>query len=187
MPEMSPIDEHLQRFGGEQRATLEALRDALRTVLPAAEECLKYRMPCFAVRGTGVAAFDGFKAHNSYFPMSGNVLARVKTPAWCTPTDGTLRFPLDRPLPLALVRRLVRARLDEISDVTDGKRLEFFGDGTVKAEGGMKAGQLHGAWRWYRKDGSLLRTGRFRAGEQVGTWETFDAEGRGVRTTSFGR
>ncbi len=72
--ERSPIDLHLERFDGPQLATLEALRDTLRELLPAAEECLKYRMPCFAIRGKGVAGFDGFTQHNSYFPFSGGVV-----------------------------------------------------------------------------------------------------------------
>jgi uncharacterized protein YdhG (YjbR/CyaY superfamily) len=186
--ERSPIDLHLERFDGVQLATLEVLRDTLRELLPAAEECLKYRMPCFAVRGKAVAGFDGFKQHNSYFPHSGNVIENVRgVPSWCSPSQGTLQFPLDRPLPVGLVRKLVRTRLDEISDVTDGKRLEFYDDGTVKAEGSMKAGKLNGAWRWYRTDGSLMRTGRFRGGEQVGTWETWDREGALVKKTTYGR
>jgi antitoxin component YwqK of YwqJK toxin-antitoxin module len=45
----------------------------------------------------------------------------------------------------------------------------------------MRAGELHGDWRWYRKDGSLLRTGTFRAGEKVGTWTTHDRSGEPLR------
>ena len=72
------------------------------------------------------------------------------------------------------------------AEVTNGKRIEFYDDGTVKAEGGMKDGQLHGKWRWYRKDGTLMRTGQLRAGEPVGTWETWDAAGRLVKRTPAG-
>jgi uncharacterized protein YdhG (YjbR/CyaY superfamily) len=73
-------------------------------------------MPCFKVNGVAVAGFDGFKQHCSYFPHSGNVVGQVSgLPAWCTvASKGTLQFPVDRPLPKTLVRRLVRARLDEI-------------------------------------------------------------------------
>jgi uncharacterized protein YdhG (YjbR/CyaY superfamily) len=167
--ERSPIDAYLERFEGPQRETLEMLRDTLRELLPAAEECQKYRMPCFAVRGKAVAGFDGFRKHNSYFPHSGTVLEQVRgIPAWCTATAGTLQFPLDRPLPVTLVRKLVRTRLEQISDVADGKRLELSPQGVVIAEGPMKAGRKHGTWRWYGPDGSVRRTARFRDGEQVG-------------------
>jgi len=130
-------------------------------------------MPCFAVEGKAVAGFDGYKAHCSYFPHSGRVLDHVgPLPDWATADRGTLRFPIGKRLPKALVRRLIRVRLDEISAVTDGKRIEFFDDGTVKAVGRMRDGELHGDWRWYRRDGSLLRTGSFDRGAKVGTWQT---------------
>ena len=83
-----------------------------------------------------------------------------------------MRFPIGKRLPKGVLRKLVRVRLDEISSVTNGKRFEFFDDGSVKAAGSMKDGELHGAWRWYRRDGSLMRTGSFDRGERVGEWQT---------------
>jgi uncharacterized protein YdhG (YjbR/CyaY superfamily) len=167
------IDEYLATLPELQRDTLAVLRDSLRELLPTAEEKISYRMPCFAVQGKAVAGFDGFRDHCSYFPHSGSVIEQVTgIPAWADVDAGTLRFPIGKRLPKALLRRLIRVRLDQISDVTDGKRLEFFDDGTVKAEGRMRQGELHGDWRWYRRDGSLLRTGSFRDGEKVGEWQT---------------
>lgn len=180
------VEAHLASLPGPQQATLRAVRARLRQLLPHAEEGLRYRMPAFSVRGKGVAAYDGFKGHCSYFPMSGGVLALMPTlPKGSVAARGTLRFPVDEPLPTAVLRRLVRLRLDEISDVVDGSRLEFFDDGTVKAEGSMRDGLLHGRWRWYRSDGSLLRTGSFARGEQVGRWETWGRDGRLVRSTEY--
>lgn len=174
----SPIDEHLARFTGAHRASLESLRDTLRRVLPEAEECIRYRMPCFAVRGKAVAGFDGFKEHCSYFPHSGAVIGAVgDLPSWATGEGGTLRFPAGRRLPVPLVKRLVRVRLDEISAVSDGHRLVFFDDGRVRAEGEVKAGVEHGAWRWYRRDGTLARTGQFAAGVPVGEWTNWTPAG----------
>lgn len=180
------VDRHLAGLPEPQQTTLRAVRAALRELLPHADEGLKYRMPSFSVRGKGVAAYDGFKGHCSYFPMSGGVLERIAgLPKHCTADRGTLRFAVDAPLSKALLRRLVRTRLDEISDVADGPRLEFYDSGMVKAEGGMRGGLLHGRWRWYRADGTLMRVGHFAAGEQVGTWETWDRGGRLVRSTTF--
>ena len=112
----NPIDSHLARFDPPQRDTLAVLRDTLRELLPDAEECISYNMPCFKIDGVAVAGFDGFKKHCSYFPHSGNIVGRVAgIPTWCTVASaGTLQFPVDRPLPKTLVRRLVRARLREI-------------------------------------------------------------------------
>ena len=111
------ISAHLAKLPQPQRDTLSALRVTLRELLPEADECLSYDMPCFKVGGKAVAGFDGFKRHCSYFPHSGSIVEHVGgIPDWCTAaTKGTLQFPVDRPLPKALVRRLVRARLDEIA------------------------------------------------------------------------
>jgi uncharacterized protein YdhG (YjbR/CyaY superfamily) len=113
----SPIDLHIARFDPPQRDTLARLHDTLRELLPDAEECISYNMPCFKVDGVAVAGFDGFKRHCSYFPHSGNIVGQVTgVPGWCTVASaGTLQFPVDRPLPKALVRRLVQARLREIA------------------------------------------------------------------------
>lgn len=179
---MTPIDDHLAALPSAQRESLEHLRDTLRELLPTAEERISYRMPCFAVEGKAVAGFDGFKDHCSYFPHSGSVLDRVPgLPAWAEADKGTLRFPIGKRLPKGVVRRLIRVRLDEISAVTDGKRIDFYDDGSVKAAGSMRRGQPHGAWKWYRRDGSLMRTGQFRDGENVGEWHTFARDGRQVR------
>ncbi|NCV21947.1 MAG: hypothetical protein EBY11_14065, partial [Proteobacteria bacterium] len=67
--------------------------------------------------------------------------------------------------------------------VVDGERVDRYANGTVKAVGHVRDGQLDGAWRWYRIDGSLMRTGQFDLGVQVGQWQTFDRTGRLVKTT----
>jgi uncharacterized protein YdhG (YjbR/CyaY superfamily) len=115
-----PVSAHLAALPQPQRDTLTVLRATLRDLLPDAEECISYNMPCFKVDGVAVAGYDGFKRHCSYFPHSGNIVAKVSgIPAWCTVASaGTLQFPVDRPLPKALVRKLVRARLDEIATRT---------------------------------------------------------------------
>lgn len=113
----SPIDAHIARFSGVQHETLQSLCETLRAVLPGAQECISYNMPCFKVDGKAVAGFDGFKEHNSYFPHSGNIVGAVgPLPKGCTTSRGALRFPLDKPLSKALVGRLVKARLREIAE-----------------------------------------------------------------------
>ena len=119
-----PVSAHLATLPQPQRDTLAALRTTLRDLLPDAEECISYNMPCFKVGGVAVAGFDGFKHHCSYFPHSGNIVGRVSgIPDWCTVASaGTLQFPVDRPLPKSLVRKLVRTRLDEIATKTATRR-----------------------------------------------------------------
>ena len=123
-PAGDPITAHLKALPQPQRDTLAVLRATLHELLPDAVECISYNMPCFKVDGVAVAGFDGFKKHCSYFPHSGNVVEQVTgIPEWCTvATKGTLQFPVDRPLPKTLVRKLVQARRREIAEKQRAKR-----------------------------------------------------------------
>ena len=57
--------------------------------------------------------------------------------------------------------------------------------GGVRSTGSMLEGEMHGTWKFFRKDGSVMRTGDFDHGRQVGAWRTFDRSGRLVRETVF--
>ena len=121
---VNPITAHLAALPQPQRDTLTALHRTLCELLPDAEECISYNMPCLKVGGKAVAGFEGFRSHCSYFPHSGNVVTAVAgIPTWCTvATKGTLQFPVDRPLPKTLVRKLVRVRIDEIAAQAAARR-----------------------------------------------------------------
>lgn len=180
------VDLYLAKLGRPHRDTLGVVRDRLRRILPHASEGLKYGMPTLLLNGKGVAAYAGFAAHCSYFPMSSEVLgAAGRAVAKYPVSKGGLRFPIDQPLPIALLRRLVKLRLAELAAVTDGARFDYYDDGQLKAAGRMKDGLLHGRWRWFRRDGTLMRTGQFAQGRQVGTWQTWDAHGTLAKTTRF--
>jgi uncharacterized protein YdhG (YjbR/CyaY superfamily) len=106
------VDDYLAAAPEPQRTTLEALRTTLRQVLPHAEEALSYGVPAFKIAGKAVAGYAHAKRHCSYFPHSGSVLEEVSDELtgydW---SKGTLRFPVDVPLPEGLVRRLVEVRM----------------------------------------------------------------------------
>lgn len=98
-----------------QQTTLRSVRDSLRRALPQAEETIYYGVPAFKVAGKGVAGYAAATRHCAYYPMSGWVLTQLAEELdgydW---GKGTLRFPVDVPLPDALVDRLVEVRLHEI-------------------------------------------------------------------------
>ena len=90
----NPIIVHLAALPQPQRDTLTALLATLRDLLPDAQECISYRMPCFRVSGVAVAGFDGFKHHCSYFPHSGNIVqhaarSRPRSSCWNRGVDVT--------------------------------------------------------------------------------------------------
>jgi uncharacterized protein YdhG (YjbR/CyaY superfamily) len=171
---------HLAALPEPQRTGLAALDAALARLLPGAERAIAYGMPALTVRTMPVAGYDAWKEHCAYYPHSGAVVAAVvdELPAWAQASKGAIRFPPDRRLPVALLRRLVRLRLDELRSVLTGAMIDARDDGTVRGEGRVRDGRPTGDWRWYRRDGSLMRTGSFRAGEPTGVWRTYAADGR---------
>jgi uncharacterized protein YdhG (YjbR/CyaY superfamily) len=85
----------------------------IRAAAPEAEECISYGMPAFR-QGRMLVAFAAAAKHCSFFPMSGKtVAAHADLLAPYDTSKGTIRFPPEKPLPAALVRRLVKARLEE--------------------------------------------------------------------------
>ena len=109
------IDDYLANIEEPKRATLKKLRQTIRDVLPEAEEVISYGMPGFRLNGRVIAGFAAFKNHLAYLPHSGSVLAELQDNlAGYTKTDGSLHFPIDKPLPKALVKKLIAARLRQV-------------------------------------------------------------------------
>ena len=106
------IDWYLAALEEPKRSTLEQLRRTIREVIPEAEEGISYQLPAFRVRGKVVAGFAAFKNHLSYLPHSGSVFPELKDEvAPYRTSTGALRFPVDTPLPKALVKKLIGVRL----------------------------------------------------------------------------
>ena len=106
------IDEYLTGVPEPARTTLSKVRAAIRSAVPPeATEAITYRMPTFKYKGS-LLAFGAFKNHCSLFPMSLAVVAAFKNELKDFPTSkGTIHFPLDKPLPAALLKKIVKARI----------------------------------------------------------------------------
>jgi uncharacterized protein YdhG (YjbR/CyaY superfamily) len=106
------VDDYLDALEEPKRSTLEALRRTILEVIPDAEQVISYRVPAFRVAGKTVAGFAAFKDHLSYLPFSGSVLGQLgdRLEGYAM-TKSSLHFPVDRPLPKALVEELIRVRL----------------------------------------------------------------------------
>jgi uncharacterized protein YdhG (YjbR/CyaY superfamily) len=108
------IDAYLDALEEPKRGTLARLRDTIMAIVPDAEQCISYGMPAFRLRGKTVAGFAAFKNHLSYLPHSGSVIPQLgKELEGYTSTSGSLHFPVDQPLPEALVRKLLAVRIAE--------------------------------------------------------------------------
>src|SRR5665213_3215609 len=105
------VDNYLTSLEEPKRSTLEALRRMILDIVPEAEQCISYGAPAFRLRGKVIAGFAAFKNHLSYFPHSGRVFPEAgEAISQYKSSSGALQFPVDRPLPKALVKKLVAIR-----------------------------------------------------------------------------
>ncbi len=108
------IDEYLATLSEDKRAALEKLRKAIQAAAPRAQECISYQLPAFRLDGKMLVAFGATATHCAFYPMSSSTVAAHKDDLENYDTSkGTIRFQPDHPLPAALVRKLVKARIVE--------------------------------------------------------------------------
>jgi uncharacterized protein YdhG (YjbR/CyaY superfamily) len=108
------VDEYLAGLPEEQRAALEKLRETIRAAAPQATETISYGMPAFQQDGRFLVSYAAFKDHCSLYPASSAVreaLGDELQPYFSG--KGTLRFQADEPIPAALVKKIVKRRLEE--------------------------------------------------------------------------
>ena len=108
------VDDYLASLPEESRAALEKLRRTIKSAAPEATETISYQMPAFKQQGRLLVSYAAFKDHCSFFPMSKKVIEDHREdlePFFSG--KGTIRFNTDRPLPTALVKKLVKARIEE--------------------------------------------------------------------------
>ena len=108
------VDEYLAHVPEPARGTLNKIRATIRSAVPSeASETISYRIPTFKYKGA-LVAFAAFSNHCSLFPMSYAVIGAFKHELKnFDVSKGTIRFPLDKPLPAVLVRKMVKARIAE--------------------------------------------------------------------------
>ena len=107
------IDDYLAAVSPDKRAALEQLRKSIKAVAPKAEECISYQIPAFRHNGM-LVGFGATANHCSFFLMSSSTVEAHKEELKDYDTSkGAIRFQPDKPLPAALVRKLVKARIAE--------------------------------------------------------------------------
>ena len=107
---VTTIDEYLARLGDDKRAALEKLRRTIKAAVPGAEECISYGLPAFRYQKRMLVWFGAAKGHCSFYP--GGVVDACKDDlADYDTSKGTVRFQPERPLPVTLVKKLLKARI----------------------------------------------------------------------------
>jgi len=108
------VDAYFASLEPARRAPLQKLRETIAAAAPRAEEGITYGMPGFLVQGRGLVGYMAFDRHYSLFPMSAAVVEAFQNELdGFSTSKGTIRFPVDKPLPAALVKKLVKARIAE--------------------------------------------------------------------------
>lgn len=109
------VDDYLSQCDADRRAALEKLRQQILRVVPDAEPCISYSMPAFRWHGKVVGGFLATSWGGSYYPFSGSTLTTLASDIeGYDKTQSALHFDVKRGLPLALVRKLLQARMAEI-------------------------------------------------------------------------
>jgi uncharacterized protein YdhG (YjbR/CyaY superfamily) len=106
------IDEYIAQYPEEIRDLLQKLRQTIRESAPEAREAISYRIPTFKLNGN-LVHFAAFRDHISLFPTSSGVDAFREELSGYKISKGTIQFPLDKPIPFDLVRKIVKFRVRE--------------------------------------------------------------------------
>ena len=106
------VDDYLAALPEEARATLEKIRKTIKAAAPRATEVISYQIPMYKHHGM-LVGFAAFKDHCSFFPGAKPIATHKDELKAYQTSKGTIRFPIGKPLPAALVKKLVKARIAE--------------------------------------------------------------------------
>lgn len=106
------VDEYIAAFPSEIQAVLQAVRQVIRETAPEAEEAIAYGIPTFKYHGN-LVHFGAYKYHIGFYPAPSGIEEFKEELSAYPGSKGAIQFPLDRPLPFDLIRRVVRFRMQE--------------------------------------------------------------------------
>ena len=109
------VDDYIAAQSGAVSHILSRIRSTLRKALPGAEEVISYGIPAYKVNGKTVIYFAAFKEHYSIFPGNAELVAELGDElAAYQRSKGTIRFPLEKPVPVKLIEKIARIRAKQI-------------------------------------------------------------------------
>ena len=115
------IDEYISMFPDDVRTILNQVRQTIRDAAPEAQETINYQMPTFTLNGN-LVHFAGFKNHIGFYPTPTGIEAFKDELSAYKGAKGSVQFPLDQPMPLSLIRRIVEYRVKENSERKPSKK-----------------------------------------------------------------
>lgn len=115
------IDEYIAEFPKDVQKKLTELRDTIRKAAPKAEEKISYAMPTFALHGN-LVHFAAYKNHIGFYPAPRAIAAFKKELSKYEGSKGTVQFPIDEPIPLSLIKKMVKYRVAENMEKAAAKK-----------------------------------------------------------------
>lgn len=115
------IDNYISNFPPEVRLILEQVRETIKQAAPEAEETISYAMPTFVLHGN-LVHFAGYKHHIGFYPAPSGISTFKKEISVYRWAKGSVQFPLDKPIPLDLIGRIVKFRVKENLDKAAKKK-----------------------------------------------------------------
>ena len=111
---MRSIDEYIAHMPEAVQRPLRSIREAVRAEAPNSRETISYGMPSFEQNGIVLVSFGAFKAHVGFYPGAVAIRTFAAELGDYTTAKGSVRFPLNRPMPIDVIQRIVRYKLSVI-------------------------------------------------------------------------
>jgi uncharacterized protein YdhG (YjbR/CyaY superfamily) len=112
MKQFKSVDEYIATFPKNVQKSLSAIRNTVRKLAPEAEETFRYGIPTFRLKGN-LIHYAGYERHIGLYPTSSAIKFFSKELAKYETARGTVRFPIDKPLPMPLITKIVKFRVKE--------------------------------------------------------------------------
>jgi len=109
------IDAYIADYPKNVQAILKKIRQTVHKEAPSASEAIKYGIPTFVLGGKNLVHFGGFKEHVGFFPTPGPISAMKKELAPYVGGKGSIKFPLDEPIPYPLINKIVKLRIKQLT------------------------------------------------------------------------
>ena len=122
MKTYTSIDDHIQNHPEAVQKLLQSIRKTIHSAAPDAKESIKYGMPTFILHGKNLVHFAGYKEHIGFYPAPSGIEAFKSDLKKYNTGKGTLRFSLDEPIPLSLIRKVVVFRVRETLEKEELKK-----------------------------------------------------------------
>lgn len=114
-PDPKTIDDYIAGFPGDVQEILSRIRKTIHKAAPGAQEAIKYQIPTFTLHGN-LVHFAAFQRHIGFYPTPSGIARFRKELAGYESAKGSVQFPLNQPIPLDLIARIVKFRVKEAEE-----------------------------------------------------------------------